>query len=223
MSTLKRQVNSSSNFASFFIVMTNGSSVNFKLIHFLLWIKGSHQSPNFETFKCSGEHLPYSSCHIPNHKSIFLQILHPSSVPSKITPLYFFRSNFKYFAQKEPIKNFCEFWVLRSKFSNFLSFLNHISFSSSFASLFSVMKHKSFMLFLPKFYVLSTKYIKLWAYQGMKFHMSSWKSAILHSDGFLFPKSYKVSNKNVQKSYLSWHLRVMQSLKKNWLVVSNMT
>ena len=57
----------------------------------------------------------------------------------------------------------------------------------------------------------------------MKFHMSSRKSEILHSDGFLFPKSYKISDKNVQKSYLSWHLRVMQSLKKNWLVVSNMT
>ena len=35
---------------SFLIVMTHNSSVNFKLIHFLLWIKGSYQSPNFETF-----------------------------------------------------------------------------------------------------------------------------------------------------------------------------
>ena len=34
---------------------THNSSVNFKLIHFLLWIKGSHQSPNFENFKWSGE------------------------------------------------------------------------------------------------------------------------------------------------------------------------
>ena len=38
----------------------NNSSVDFKLILFLLWIKGSHQSPNFETFKCFGENLPYS-------------------------------------------------------------------------------------------------------------------------------------------------------------------
>ena len=29
-----------------------------KLILFQLWIKGSHQNPNFETFKCSGENLP---------------------------------------------------------------------------------------------------------------------------------------------------------------------
>ena len=57
MSVLKWQVNSSSNFASFFIVMTHNSSVNFKLILFLLWIKGFHQSPNFDTFKCSSENL----------------------------------------------------------------------------------------------------------------------------------------------------------------------
>ena len=44
--------------------------VNFKLILFQLWIKGSHQNLNFETFKCSGENLPYSSCHFPNHNSV---------------------------------------------------------------------------------------------------------------------------------------------------------
>ena len=47
MSILNWQVNSSSNFALFFTVMTQNSPVNFKLIHFLLWIKGSYQSPNF--------------------------------------------------------------------------------------------------------------------------------------------------------------------------------
>ena len=99
MSILKRKVNSSSSFASFFIVMTHNSFVNFKLIRFLLWIKGPHQTPNFEILKYSGEDLPYSSFHFPNHKSVFLQILHHSSLSWKITPLYFFRSNFKYFAQ----------------------------------------------------------------------------------------------------------------------------
>ena len=57
----------------------------------------------------------------------------------------------------------------------------------------------------------------------VKFHVSSRKSDILHFDGFLLSKSYRVSAKKVQNSYLSWHWRVMQSLKKNWLVVSNMT
>ena len=52
--------------------MICNSSVNFKLIHFLLWIKGPHQSPNFETFECSGKHLQNSSCHFPNHKASFV-------------------------------------------------------------------------------------------------------------------------------------------------------
>ena len=99
MSIFKRQVNSSSDFASFFIVVIHNFSLNFNLILFLLWIKRSYQSPNFETFNCSGVYLPYSSCHFPNHKSVFLQIFHHSPVSWKITPLYIFRSNIKYFAQ----------------------------------------------------------------------------------------------------------------------------
>ena len=83
--------------------MTYNSSVNFKLIHFLLWTKGSHKDPHFDTFKCSGENLPNFSCHFSNHKSVFLWILHHSSVPWKITPLYFFSSNNIYLTQKEPI------------------------------------------------------------------------------------------------------------------------
>ena len=73
MSILKWQVNSSSSFASFFIVMTHNSSVNFKLMHFLLWTKGPHQSPNFDTFECSDENVPNSSCHFSNHKSVFFK------------------------------------------------------------------------------------------------------------------------------------------------------
>ena len=104
MSILKRQVNSSSNFAPFFIVMTHNSSVTFKLVHFLRWIKGFHQSPNFETIKCSGENLLYFLCHFLNYKSVFLQILHHSLVSWKISHLFLFRSNVIYFAQKKPIK-----------------------------------------------------------------------------------------------------------------------
>ena len=58
MSILKWQVSFSSNFALFFIVMTYNSPVNFKVIPFLLWTKESHQSSNFDIFKCSGEYLP---------------------------------------------------------------------------------------------------------------------------------------------------------------------
>ena len=118
---LNWQVNSASNFAPFFIVMTHNSAVNFKLIRFLFWIKGSHQNPNFVTFECSGENLPSFSCHFPNHKSAFLQILHDSSLSWKITPLYFFRSNVIYFALKGSFKvQIFETWVLGSEFYQIL-------------------------------------------------------------------------------------------------------
>ena len=84
--------------------MTNNSFVNFKVINFLLYAKGSHQNSNFDTFKCSGENLLNSSCHFPSNKSVFLQILHHSSMSWKITPFYFFSSKNIYFPQREPIK-----------------------------------------------------------------------------------------------------------------------
>ena len=104
MSVLKRQVNYISNFALFFFVITHNSAVSFKLIHFLLCIKGFNDSPNFENFMCSGENLPNSSCHFPNHKSVFLQILHHTLVSWNIAPLYFFSTSITYFGQKKPIK-----------------------------------------------------------------------------------------------------------------------
>ena len=48
---------------------------------------------NFETFEWSGQILSNSLCQFWNNKSIPLQILYPSSVSWKITPLYFFSSN----------------------------------------------------------------------------------------------------------------------------------
>ena len=122
MSILKWQVSSSSIFVSFFSVMTHNSSVNFKVIHFLLWGKGSHQSSNFDTLECSGENFPNSSCHFPSNKSVFLQILHHSSMPWKITPLYFFSSDNIFFAQKEPnkVKSFETFECSGQNLSNSL-------------------------------------------------------------------------------------------------------
>ena len=48
-------------------------------MHFLLRTKGSHET-NFDIFKCSDENVLTSSCHFPTHRSVFLQILHDSSV-----------------------------------------------------------------------------------------------------------------------------------------------
>ena len=120
-------------------------------MHFLLRTKGSHQSPSFDTFKGSGEILPNFSCHFPNHNLAFLQILHHSLVSRKITtPRYFFRSKVMYFAQKENQPN-CTFLGLSSArvkiHQIFVNFETKISFSSNCASLFSVMRHNSCVLF----------------------------------------------------------------------------
>ena len=89
----------------------------------------------FEIFECSGEYLPNSSCHLPNHKTVFLQVLHDFLVSWKITHLYFFRSKVIYFARKGPIKvqiletfecsdqnspNSCHFWNNKSVFLQIL-------------------------------------------------------------------------------------------------------
>ena len=44
-----------------------------------------------------------------------------------------------------------------------------------------------------------------------------------HFNGLLLSKVYIIWAKKVQRSYLSWHWRVMQNLKKNWLVAWKMT
>ena len=95
----------------------------------------------FGTSKCCGENFPSSLCHFPNHKSVFLQILHDTSVSWRKTPLYFFRSNVLYFAWKGPITvqiletsecsnqnspNSCHFWNNKLVF---LQILNNCSVS----------------------------------------------------------------------------------------------
>ena len=104
MSILNWQVNCCSNFASFFIVITHNSPVSFKLIHFLLWIKGYHQSPNFETFQCFGENLPNSPCHFWKHKSVFFSNFASIVSVMKDNSSVFSSSEIIYFGQKQPIK-----------------------------------------------------------------------------------------------------------------------
>ena len=57
----------------------------------------------------------------------------------------------------------------------------------------------------------------------VNFHASSWKFQNLHFDWIHLSEAYKYLDEKVQKSYVSWHWRVMLSLKKNWLLVPKMT
>ena len=77
------------------------SSVSLKItpLHFFSWnnIHFAYKEPIkvkiFENFERSGQNLSNSLWQFLNEKSIPLQILYPSSVSWKITPLYFFSTN----------------------------------------------------------------------------------------------------------------------------------
>ena len=68
---------------------------------------------------------------------------------------------------------------------------------------------------------LSENWLVVWKMTRnlVNFHASSWNSENLHLIGSFCQKYKKVK----KKKYLSWHWRVMKSLKKNWLFVSKMT
>ena len=109
----------------------------------------------------------------------------------------------------------------------FLSFFKQIRFCSNFACIFSATRDNSSVLFSWNFIISfwQKEPIKVqilwnftWAIESLKF--CALMGCFCPSRGSL---RYKVSANKVRRSYLSWHWRVMQSLKKNWLLVSNMT
>ena len=57
----------------------------------------------------------------------------------------------------------------------------------------------------------------------VNFDPSTWRHKKFSLECALLSKVYMVWAKKVKRSYLSWHSRVMQNLKKNWLLVSKMT
>ena len=122
MSILKRQVYSSQNFVSLFRFMKDNSSVLSSPNNIYFAQKEPIKVKIFETSECWDQNFSNYLCQFWNDKSIPLQILYPSSVSSKITPLYFSSSSNIYFAQKEPIKvNFFEtFECSGQKLSNSL-------------------------------------------------------------------------------------------------------
>ena len=56
-----------------------------------------------------------------------------------------------------------------------------------------------------------------------KFHQSPWKPQSWDLDDILLSKVENVWASNLQGSYVSWHWRIIQKLKKNLLVSSKLT
>ena len=102
MSIMKPQVNSYSIFHHSSVPLHINPLYVFSSCIF--YDKKISSKSQFNTFKCSGENLPNSSCLFPNHQSFFLQIFYHSSLSCKLTLLYFFRSVVIYFAKRNQSK-----------------------------------------------------------------------------------------------------------------------
>ena len=209
--------------------MKHSFSVNFNLSYtFCFGLKDLIKVPLWRL--SSGENLPYSSCHFPNHKLVFLQILYHCSVSWKITPLHFFSSNVIYLAQKEPIK--VEILTISSVQITFHKILAIFETTNQFffKICLTLQCHETcfFCTFFIRnfiYFIYHISYIIIYFVYQQKQPM---KVQILWNftwavESLKFCTSNKVSAKKVQNSYLSWRGSVMQSLKQNWLVVSDMT
>ena len=150
MSFFKPLVCFPSNFPSLFNIMKDSSSVFFRPNNIYFAQKEPIKGKVFETFVCSDQNLSNFLCQFWNDESIPLQVLYTSSVSWKNIPLYFFNSNNKYFAQKEPIimKVFETFECSGQNLPNFLcQFLNDKSIPLQILHPFSI----SWKIFLCTF------------------------------------------------------------------------
>ena len=114
----------------------------------------------FWDFRVISQNLLNSSCHFSKHKSVTPQILDHFSVLWNKTSLNYFVSNRIGFQGK---------WHIREQIFRLATALikihqiRYVIFgtksqcSSNFTSLFSVMRHKSSVLFHPKLYMIWTK------------------------------------------------------------------
>ena len=138
MPILNWQVNSFSSFVSFFIVMTQNSLVKLKLIHILLWIKGSHQVPIFRLSnilwwkfaKFLMSFLKAQFSFPSNVASVFSAIKHNS-------PILYLAQTLYTLLKKSPLK--CKFL----RFSSAWVKISHVNFelTSQFLFKFCIIRH----------------------------------------------------------------------------------
>ena len=152
--------------------------------------------------------------------------MHHSSMSREITLLYFFCWNFIWFLKMEPIKvqNFRKISAAQVKFHQICTLIG--SFCWRYIKILSYKVPRSYISWywrviqnLKKIVFVVSKMTRIWwiLIQALK------SLENFHFDWFLSCKVYSFWPKNVRRSYLSWHLRVMQNLKKNCLVVWKMT
>ena len=123
-------------------------------------------------------------------------------------------------------EEFDKFWPEHSKVWKISTLMG--SFWRKYIIMFKLKKYRGVMFHDTE------EWCKLW--RGIELLFLNWHekfdefwpehskvSKICTLNGLLLTNVHNVWAKEVQKSYLSWHWRVMQNLKKNWLVVWKMT
>ena len=144
--------------------------------------------------------------------------MHHSSISWEVSLLYFFSWNFIWFLQKDRTKeqNF-RLSTAQVKFHILLLKVYKVSAKEVWRSYFSW--YQQVAQNLKKNFFFVSKMTSIWwiLIRALK----SLKN--LHFDWSILCKVYSVWLKKVQRSYISWHWRVMQNLKVKWLAVSKMT
>ena len=142
----------------------------------------------------------------------------------EISLLYFFSWNFIWFLQKEPttVQNF-RLSTAQVKFHQICTLIGYFCWKyikfqlkkvwRKYVSWYQrvVQNLKKNLFFVSK--MTRTWWILIRALKSLKY---------LHFDWPLLCKVYNVWPRKAQRRYVSWHSRVMQNLKKNWLVVWKM-
>ena len=146
-------------------------------------------------------------------------------MPWEISLLYFFSWNFIWFLQKEPttVQNF-RLLTAQVKFHQICTLIGYFCWKyikfqlkkvwRKYVSWYQrvVQNLKKNLFFVSK--MTRTWWILIRALKRLKY---------LHFDWPLLCKVYNVWLRKAQRRCVSWHSRVMQNLKKNWLVVWKMT
>ena len=107
--------------------------------------------------------------------------------------------------------------------------LESVRIGTLMTSLYPILKMHGLKLYRGVMCVDTEEWWKIW--RGIDLSFQDWQILTqalenlknFHFNGLLLSKIYIALAKKVQRSYLSWHWRVMQNLKKNWLVVWKMT
>ena len=157
-------------------------------MHFLLWTKWSHENTNSDTFKCSDENLPNSSCHFPKHKASFCSNFAWLFIVTKDNSSVLFSVKCYKFCTKgtNHSAKFVEFGA-RIKIHQILVIFETTNwFFFKFCITLSVSWDITSLYFFSWNFIYFQQEEPIKVYTNLvKFHLGSRKSEILHFDGLL--------------------------------------